>query len=216
MLAFVLNYAIFDIYAFYILTYVAVALMVSLGATAVADGAAWLVPQGPLRHRTVPISRIIDILLLLAVVWPRMGAVGDSVRAGRITFLDTTDFANFPYPVRTPDAPHQAAAQLIGQIEDTAIVFTNWAGLFTVYYVAHIEQGRTGITVHEWFDDGDAATNESALRYLDATIEQRPIYFTFIPANVREWYAFTPVGSTGQLFRVVPRDPPPTLPHPVQ
>jgi hypothetical protein len=99
---------------------------------------------------------------------------------------------------------------------DTAIVFTNWAGLFTFYYVAHIEQGRTGITVHEWFDEGDAATNESAFRYIDANIEQRPIYFTFIPSNLREAYEFTPSGSTGHLFRVVRRNAPQKLLLPMQ
>jgi hypothetical protein len=206
MLIFVLNYTVYDIYVFYIPTYLPLALLASLGASALLDQVAALLE----RAATPPIvargSAVIGIILLLAALWPGFSVVRDSALAGRITFLDRTEFARYPYPVEAPEVPHQRAVQLVGQIEDNAIIFTDWGTVFTIYYVAQVEQGRTSIAAHEWFaQNDDLATNRSVFRYIDANLNQRPIYFTFIPDRLRPLYTFASVGQHVQLFRITGR-----------
>jgi hypothetical protein len=142
-------------------------------------------------------------VLLLATLWHALTPLGDLVQAGRITFLDTTKLATYPYPILRPNMPHQRAVYLVGQIEDDAILFTAWGTVFTIYYVAHIEQGRTGIAAHEWFaQNDDPATNRSVIRYIDTQLNQRPIYFTFSPDRLHPLYTFAPVAGNIQLFRI--------------
>jgi hypothetical protein len=205
ILFFVLNYLVSDIYVFYIPTYVPLAALASLGASALIDQASALLARlaAPVVARG---TALIGAILLLAALWPAFSVVRDSALAGRITFLDQTDFVTYPYPVGSPDAPYRRAAQIVGQIEDNAIIFTDWGRVFTLYYVAHVEQGRTGITAHEWFaQNDDPATNISVVRYIDANLRQRPIYFTYIPDRLRPLYTFTPIGRNVQIFRITGR-----------
>jgi hypothetical protein len=248
MLVFVLNYAVYDIYVFYIPTYVPLAVLASLGASALIDGAAVLLavpPTGgaelnyqaaqaqPMRLRSLGVlvswwfpkkslhfapgrvgapqivaqgTAIVGALVLLATIWPALAEVRDSATAGRITFLEHTPFASYPYPIAAAEAPHQRAAQLVDQIEDDAIIFTDWGTVFTIYYVAQVEQGRTGIAAHEWFaQNDDPANNESVVRYIDANLSRRPIYFTFISDRLRPLYRFVSVGTGVELFRITGR-----------
>jgi hypothetical protein len=206
MLIFVLNYRVYDIYVFYIPTYVPLALLASLGASALLDQAVALLERVAKPPAVARGAAAIGMALLLAALWPAFSVVGESALAGRITFLDGTEFARYPYPVEAPEAPHQRAARISGQIEDNAIVFTDWGTVFTIYYVAHVEQGRTGIAAHEWFaQNDDPASNGSVIRYIDANLKQRPIYFTFIPDHLRRLYVFAPAGGNGQLFRITGR-----------
>jgi len=206
LLIFVLNYLVRDIYVFYIPTYVPLALLASLGASALLDEAAALAERAAAPPVTARGSTIIGAIVLLAALWPAFALVRDSALAGRITFLDRTEYATYPYPIRAPEVPHQRAAQIVGQIEDNAIVFTDWGTVFTIYYVAHVEQARTGIAAHEWFaQNDDPASNSSVFRYIDANLNQRPIYFTFIPDRLRPLYTFAPVGRDVQLFRITGR-----------
>lgn len=207
MLMFVLNYTVYDIYVFYIPTYVPLAVLASLGASALLDWVAALLRRldaPPNARRGAVLAT--GVIVLLAALWPALPVVRDSALAGRITFLDRTAFARYPYPVGDPDAPHRRAAQLVGQIQDNAIIFTDWGTVFTLYYVAQVEQGRTGIAAHEWFaQNDDLATNRSVFRYIDTNLNQRPIYFTFIPDRLRPLYTFAPVGRNVQLFRITGR-----------
>jgi hypothetical protein len=148
-------------------------------------------------------TQLIGAILLLAVLWPALAVVRDSVLTGRITFLDRTEFAAYPYPVRTSEIPHRRAVEVVAQLEDNAIVFTDWGTVFTIYYVAHVEQGRTGIAAHEWFAHNDNPSSDSSvIRYIDANLIRRPIYFTFIPERLRPLYTFAPVGEQIGLFRL--------------
>ena len=206
LLVFVLNYNVFDVYVFYIPTYVPLAVLASLGASTLLDGAAWLLRRTGAGRAVSYGTALIGVLLLLNVIWPMGAAVRDSVAAGHITFLDNTDFAEFPYPVHAPNRPYDRGLQLANEVEDNAIVFTNWGTVFTLYYVAHVEQGRTGIAVHEWFSQNDdPAANISVIRYIDANLGKRPIYFTYIPDSLRPIYSFEQVQNDNELFRITQR-----------
>jgi hypothetical protein len=206
MLFFVLNYLVRDIYVFYIPTYVPLAVLASLGASALLDRVAALLERLVVPSIAARGVALAGIIVLLAALWPAFHVVRDSALAGRITFLDRTEFATYPYPIMAPEVPHQRAAEIVGQIEDNAIVFTDWGTVFTIYYVAHVEHKRTGITAHEWFaQNDDLATNRSVFRYIDTNLSQRPIYFTFIPDHLRPLFTFAPVGKNVQLFRITGR-----------
>lgn len=206
MLAFVLNYSVYDVYVFFLPTYVPLALLASLGAASMCDAAESL--AGRARNagwrRYTPSAA--GVLLVLAVVWPAAESVRGSLAAGRITFLDNTDFARYPYPVEEPEWPLERARVVAAALEDDALLYTDWGTVFTIFYVAHIEQEREGITVHEWFDPSDDAVVLDALTtYLDGQLEQRPVYINHIPPSLEGRYEFTPVAGIDWLYLIRPR-----------
>jgi hypothetical protein len=69
--------------------------------------------------------------------------------------------------------------RVVNRIEDDAIVFTGWDKLYAFYYVAHVLQDRTGIDFHETFpQEGVEQLADSAIQYIEANIDLRPIYVT--------------------------------------
>ena len=86
-------------------------------------------------------------------------------------------------------------------IEDNAIVFTDWDRAYGFYYVAHVLQGRTGMDFHETYpQEGVTQFADSAMHYIEANIETRPIYFSERPSALSNEFKITRAGS--DLFRI--------------
>lgn len=201
-LAFALSYNVYDVYVFYIPTYVPLAALLARGAEALCAAAERLPRWGG--HAYAP--ALVGAAALLAVAWPTLPAARDSLDAGRITFLDGTEYDDYPYPVRAPDAPHERAQYIADRIEDDALVYTDWGTTFALYYVTYIEQGRRGVTVREWFDPKDRWDIRDALiADLDDIIGSRPIYFTHVPPSLAGRYDFEPASPGAWVFRLLPR-----------
>ncbi len=91
---------------------------------------------------------------------------------------------------------HLDVRALIGKLEDDAVVFTGWNHVYPYYYVAHVEQGRTGIEIlfdypGEFARPEDAELADSALQYVEQIrreTPQRPIHFTHEVKKVKEVY----------------------------
>jgi hypothetical protein len=208
MLIFVLNYDIWDIQVFYIPTYVLLSLSMSVGAAAILDGVAWALGRITIvKPWAAGGALMTGALILVSVLWPMTPAGREAWQAGRITFLDGTDFAEYPYPVRDPAYPYQAVALFVARLEDDAIVFTNWDMLYAYYFVAHVEQGRTGLAFHETYpQDGVRLITASTMAYIDANLGKRPIYFDDRPdSELRQQYTFKLVDSRLRLYTVVGR-----------
>jgi hypothetical protein len=182
---FVINYARYDVQVFYIPGYAVIALAASLGLGAILDS----------------VTRVTQ-RLSYGRPW-MVGALGGALAlvARRVTFLDATEFAGYPYPSQSPGSPHASAAKLVNALEDNAIVFTGWDLLYACYFVAHVEQGRTDLAFHETYpQDGMTQLAESTVAYIEANLDTRPIYFTERPQRLPTRYAVVRV-STG-LFRL--------------
>ncbi len=186
MLGFVLNYSIGDLQPFYIPSFTVLAIAAAVGAAAVQDGVQWALRRlAPARPWPAIVAAGSGLLLLAVMLQPKYSLVSAAWEAGHITFLDEDSWeSNYPYPVRFPEAPHNYAAYILARIEDNAIVFSTWDRMYTYYFVAHVEQGRLGLTVHEEFvQDGLIGTAESTRAYIDRNLGQRPVYFDHRPPD---------------------------------
>jgi hypothetical protein len=198
------NYSISDIYVFYVPTYVLLAVLVSLGMAAILDGANWALKRVGV-VRAAKAIEVLGVLVLLPLFWPAARVVRSSWNAQRITFLDfINEFASYPYPVRTPNEPRRQARLVIGRVEDNALLLADWETVFTLAYVAHIEQRRDGITTVEW--SAQRRLSASLRSYINTNLAQRPVYINRIPPDWPFDYTFTPVIDDPPLFRVVPPD----------
>ncbi len=182
MLAFIVNYDIADIYQFYVPNFVPLAIAASAGAAALLDLLEWAIRKIPALPWKNGFAAGVTILAALPILWvvvqPAIPYLQKSWQAQRITFLDNTDYGHYPYPVDDPEYPYRDAQQILSQVEDNAIIFTDWSMVYPLYYVAHVEQGRTGIAIHETYP---AMTPrpfaDTAVQYVEDNYGTRPIYF---------------------------------------
>lgn len=204
MLIFLINYAVGDIYVFYIPTYILLALAFSFGCTMLLEGFAWILGfiKGLTAKWKSRIKGLATTIMLIAFTVPSVFWVRESVSAKHIVFVPE-EFADFPYPINNPDRPHAKALLLVDKLEDNAIVFAHWDKLYTYYYVAHIEQGRTGIAFHDAYPEEEVVDlSESALEYIRANLSNRPIYFTVLLSEVSRYYELQLINSDLSLYRI--------------
>jgi hypothetical protein len=205
MLVFLFNYTVGDIFVFYIPSYVFLSIAFSMGVAALLDG----LGQGLGRSgRISDVWRVRAVRFVGAITFALFAVltasrVNEPWAASRITFLpDEVD--DYPYPVAHPELVHAAAQLVVDNLPDDAIVFTDWDTLYSYYYVAHVEQSRTGIAFHETYpQDGVEEFAQSALAYIDANLGSRPVFFTDPPADLRRCYEFRRVQSGLPLYRII-------------
>jgi hypothetical protein len=209
MMAFILNYAISDLFSFYVPTYVPLLPAVAAGIGLPLDGLARALRSLRQESWKAPAIDALGLILLLFLSIPS-AYIAEAVRAGRIEFLNTMygnfPFNEYPYPVNEPERVYQQAKTLVDKLEDNAIVFTDWETLYPLYYVAHVEEGRTGMAFHETFpQDGVTRLADSAVTYIEANMERRPIYAVNRSFSIfMIHYRLVPIGH--QLFRLEPKN----------
>ena len=199
MVFFFANYDIGDIETFYIISYVPLMLLVSAGAVALFDGLGWL--AGRVGIRAAWVGTLVGLGLVLVTFAPQVHTLSQSWQAGHITFLKGGQ-AQYPYPVNDAQRPHVDARRIVNQLEDDAILFTDWNRLYPAYYVAHVEQGRTGIWVHETYPCCERGLSKTAMEYIAANIGLRPIYFTQSDPALTTRYRLVTVDASIPLLRL--------------
>lgn len=206
MLGFILNYTIGDIQVFYVPTFVPLALAVGLGGTVILDGAGWLFHKFrfPVLIRQLVIL-ILGSVLILIMLFPAYRWVASSWKLKRISFLkpDTWE-ASYPYPVASPGEPRRTAEFLVKKLEPDAMVFTSWDKVFPYYFVAALEQRKTGMSFYEEFvQDGMTGAAASTLAFIDANLGKHPIYFDHDPfPNVKQRYVLSKVSGAPWILKV--------------
>jgi hypothetical protein len=208
MLAFIVNYDIGDIYQFYVPNFVPLAIAASVGAAGLLDLVEWIIRKIP----TLPwkngfaagVTLLAGLALIAGAVQPAVPYLQKSWKAHRITFLDFTDYSSYPYPVDDPEYPYRNAKQIIDQVEDNAIIFTDWSMVYPLYYVGHVEQGRTGISVHETYPAMTPKTfADTAVQYVNDNYGTRPIYFLiFEGTRLSRDYNFVTMDASLNLMRL--------------
>ncbi len=178
------NYEIWDLYVFYIPSYVILVLLAVAGMGGVADGgqkllqrekAGWLLDVG------------IAAAVFIFAIYPTFQPQQEAVVAGNVPF------AFDEYPVYNETLLPIARATVL-DLPDNSIVFTDWDMMWPYYYAAVVENGRTDLTFIETYpaDDQDAVA-ASVLEYVATHIADQPIYFTERePALQEAGYQFSP------------------------
>jgi hypothetical protein len=208
MLAFIINYDIADIYQFYVPNFVPLAIAASAGAAALLDLLGWAIRKISALPWKNGFVAGVTILAALPILWvavqPAIPYLQKSWQAQRITFLDYTDYGHYPYPVNDPQYPYRDAKQILSQVEDNAIIFTDWSMVYPLYYVAQVEQGRTGISIHETYP---AMTPrpfaDTAVQYVEDNYGTRPIYFLlYEKTRLSRDFKFVSIDDTLNLTRL--------------
>ena len=132
-----------DKFIFYLPFYLLLALTAGVGAGSLI---AWIVQFVPASvPRAVP-ETLLTLLLIALCVAPFFEARWQAVLAGRSTFIPD----DYVYTVSRPEAARLAAECAVAKVaESQAYLALDWQALYSIYYVAHVEQGRTGIIIRE-------------------------------------------------------------------
>ena len=190
-LAFAITYNVFDFYVYYIPALLVLAILVGLGVNAVIE----VVARIPKLPHSVPVA--LSIVMLFLGFYPSIGDVTFYWRERIPPGLEDWEGYFYAYP----DARRLEAEEIVKGIEDNAIVFTDWDRAYDFYYVAHVLQGRIGMDFHETYpQEGVTQFADSAIQYIAANIESRPIYFSERPSQLASKYEITRAGS--DLFRI--------------
>jgi len=204
MAYFLANYRVGDLEVFFIPLYVIVSVLIVEGMASLADGIESFFRAFHMRKQVC--AMLGSLVALGLFVWgalPFREAVQKSVHQGRITFLDESRMY-YPYPVLDPGYPYREAKKIADKVEDNAILFIDWDLLYPVCYVAHVEEHRTGIACYEPLPFGtNGRFPTSAIEFIRQNVDQRPIYFSSIPDNIKGLYKFKQVGFSYHLYKLL-------------
>jgi len=194
MVSFIVNYDVGDFFVFFIPTYIPLVLIGIVGLATLADSATWVVEHTPLKDQAYLMGSLVSVLIAIPLLVPDIPQWIESARLGYP--LPIEEMGDYPYPYYDPMLVHHHALVVVDQLEDNAIVFTGWDTLYAYYFVAHVEQGRTGIAFHETYpQDGVEELADSALDYIDTNIDSRPIYITGEQGAFRPYYLISKINS---------------------
>jgi hypothetical protein len=139
---------------------------------------------------------ILPALLIILPIWNAREDLSLAIRSGYTTFVREYHI----YPVFAPDKAIRDARRIINRVEPNAIIFADWDKLYSYIYTAHIEEGRLDLNFHEAWIGDDQMLSETTLEYIDANIDDRPIYFTIDMPGLTDRYHVTQINDT--LYRI--------------
>jgi hypothetical protein len=192
-----------DQYIFFLPVYLLVALLAGVGAGALLSLIASVLPQA-LR---LPVSAVLALILIGLCAAPLLESRWQAVQTGQSRFVD----ANYTYPVRDLGEPRRAAECAVSKVtEDEAYLVLNWRALYSIYYVAHVEQGRTGLAIREARPHGTDVITDHLMAEIAAQVEAGvPVYVDEDNRQLRAQFTITPVQGDCRdysLFTVTPRN----------
>jgi hypothetical protein len=190
-LVFAATYNVYDYYIYFIPAIVILAIFIGLGVNAIVE----MIASIPRLPKLVPIG--LGVAILAMGFYPSIEEVASHWRERVPPGLEGWEHSFFEYP----DARRLEAEEIVNSLEDNAIVFTDWDQAYSFYYAAHVLQGRTGISFHETYpQEGVFQLADSAIAYIEASIDSRPIYFSERPTQLANQFKITRTGSG--LFRI--------------
>jgi hypothetical protein len=151
---------------------------------------------GRLKLQNQHMSRIAQsvfmILLVALPIWSARSNLIPAIKSRSPLFVRRDHI----YPVFAPDKAINDAQKIIGHVEGNAIVFAPWDKLYSYVYTAHIEDGKTGISLHEAWSTEEAKLADSAIAYIDQNLDTRPIYFTIYMPELTDYYRVEKIDDT--------------------
>ena len=192
-----------DKFIFYLPVYLLVALFAGVGAGYLIQWGAALIPQ--------PIPKILPHALLTLVliglcIQPLLASRIEAIQTGKSEFVAET----YPYPVGNLQEPRLRAECAVSKVaEDNAYLVLDWRALYAIYYVAHVEQRRTGLIIREVQPHGTQFMTENLRAEIAAQVAAGvPVYVDREDPALRRLYTMTPVSGNCRdynLFILVPR-----------
>jgi hypothetical protein len=190
-LTFAVTYNVFDFYAYYIPAILVLANFIGLGVNAILEVVA-LIPKIPQF-----VIAGLGVLIIIAGFCPSLDEVTSHWKQSTPPALEDWESYYFEFP----HARKLEAEKIVNSLEENSVVFTDWDHVYDFYYVAHVLQGRTKTDFHETYpQEGVTQFADSAIAYLEANIDTRPIYFSERPSQLAASYKITRAGS--DLFRI--------------
>jgi 4-amino-4-deoxy-L-arabinose transferase-like glycosyltransferase len=171
VLAAALSYSPGDKYIFFLPAYVLFAPFIGIGADRLAALAGRWIPSTAVRQ---VLEGGVIIALLAVSIGPFFPTRWQAVQTGRSLFV--TD--RYPYPADDLNMPRvEAECAAASAPEPNAYLIMGWRVLYSTYYIAHVEQGRTGLDIREARPYGTDRITPSLLAEMDAALEaNRPVY----------------------------------------
>jgi len=172
------NYAIWDLYVFFIPSYLLLTLLATAGMGGIVDGGVALLGKTG-SDQTKRIGQyIIEIalaVLVLFVVWPNFQPQVEYITAGENPF----EFDEYPV---YDDFVGALATAVTSELPENAILFTDWDMLYPYYFAATLQQGRDDLMFIETYpaDDQDGVA-DSVVDFVSENIASHPIYFSENP-----------------------------------
>ena len=198
MMYFILHYEPPDKYIFYLPTYIIVVLAIGAGAGFLLELAhRHLVAR---RNRSYLVLYLpVVALLVLMVVRPFGVSRWHALRAGAATFVKE----DYVYPLYDLEEPRRATSWRLKHLPDNAVLILGWRALYTMYYLAHVEQERTDITIMEASPHGGGGRVADTLiqELTDALRDERPVFADHVYGNLREHFRVQ-VALGGQWYRL--------------
>ena len=172
------NYAIWDLYVFFIPSYLLLTLLAIAGMRGVVDGGVAFLGKNGSEQTKRNGQYVIEIalaVLVLFVVWSNFQPQVESVVAGENPF----EFDE--YPVYDESVGVLATAVTL-ELPENAILFTDWDMLYPYYFAATLQQGRDDLMFIETYpaDDQDGVA-DSVVDFVSENIASHPIYFSDNP-----------------------------------
>jgi len=193
-LLFAASYNVYDYFVFYIPAILLLVIAVGLGFSAINE----VISNIPQLSAYIP--GIAVGILIIANLWFSFPDVFSSLKYRIPPFVNEYEAVLFAFP----NTRQYEAVQTLEDVEDNAIIFTDWDTAYNFYYVAHVLQGRTEMDFHETYpQEGVSQLADSTLAYIEANIDSRPIYFVERPSELATLYQIQRAGSG--LFRIVKR-----------
>jgi hypothetical protein len=191
----------FSVYQeFYVPVAVIVYVWLGMGASVLLDSVEWPLKRwqviGP--GRSGLLVSTLGLALVALSAWNARSDLRLAITEGTTTFIQEEKI----YP-RDPERATKEGQRILGQVEDTAILFANWDRLYSYVYTAHILEGRTGIALHQVLAPPSPGSTMKA--YIDANIEARPIYFTLEVPGLETYYNVEQIEP--QLFYITKKGP---------
>jgi hypothetical protein len=189
ILFFILNYQPPDKYIFYLPTYLLVVVALGAGAGFALEWLRqYLVTEQ--KHRYLGLLYLLAaILLFLMVVQPVGTSRWAALRAGAATFVQE----DYVYPRHDLEQPRRMATRQINSLPDDAVLMMGWRALYTMYYLAHVEQLRPNITIVEASPHGGKGIANTLIQTLeDALREDRPVFADRIYPDLRSHFRVRP------------------------
>ncbi len=189
------HYAIWDLYVFYIPSYLLLVLMGMAGMGGVVDGVAALSAKSdsePIKRYGQTIIEVCLAALILLAGWPAFQPQTAAIAAGENPF--TFD----EYPVYDEFVGAMATA-VTAELPENAILFTDWDMLYPYYFAAVLQQGRDDLMFIETYpaDDQDGVA-DSVIDFVSEHVARRPLYFSERPDELDEaGFSLSPVRLGG-------------------
>lgn len=186
---------VFSVYReFYVPVFVITSVWFGVGAAELLSGMGRLMERD--QHPGRVARLILSTVLLVLPVWNAREDLGLAIRSGYTTFIRD----NHIYPVFAPDKAIRDARKIINRVEENAIVFADWDKLYSYIYTAHIEERKTGISFHEAWIGDEQILSATMIEYIEANLDDRPIYFTIDMPGLADRYQVTLINDT--LYRI--------------